>query len=294
MTASGLAARPRRLVAARRRTAFLLTLPSLLAIGLLVLYPLGYSINESFRNRDGAPSIDNYSIALANPAFLESMANTVEFTVLMVAIEMLLGLLVALSLQEVGSRARSLLRALFMVPLLVAPVVAAYQWSWMLNGQYGPVGALLQGVGVTPPLWLSDPGWAFFTVVLVDVWIATPFAVLIFQSALSSLPEEIYEAARLDGVSRWQSFWHITRPLLKPAFLIVLVIRTMDAFRTYDIVAVLTGGGPGLATSTLSVIAVQTGIDIGQLGVAAAMSILTLLPILVVTLVYLRVIRITS
>lgn len=283
--------RKSQLARSRERSALLLTIPAIAAICLLVLYPLGYSINQSFRSVDGLLTTQNYDGALHDPAFRAAVWNTVRFTVIMVTVETLLGLAVALALQEIGRRARSFFRAAFMIPLLVAPVVGAYQWMWLLNDQYGAINALLGHFHVQPPLWLSSPHWAFFAVILVDVWIATPFAVLVFQSALSSLPSDVYEAARLDGASRLQSFWFITRPLLKPAFLIIVVIRTMDAFRIYDVIAVLTGGGPGNATGSLSLVAVKTGIGIGNLNIAAAMSILTLLPILVATLVFLRLIR---
>jgi multiple sugar transport system permease protein len=287
-------ARRRRRTWPSKRTGFLLTAPAVLAIGLLVLYPLGYSINESLHRSSGSFTLHNYRIALANPAFRTSFKNTIAFTVIMVVTEIVLGLAVALALQTIGPRKRAILRALFMIPLLVAPVVAAYEWGWMLNDQFGVVNQFFHWAGATPPLWLSNPHWAFAAVVVVDVWIATPFSILIFSSALSALSPEIYEAARLEGASPVQTFWYITRPLLKPAFLIVLVIRTMDAFRTYDAIAVLTGGGPGLSTSSLSILTVKTGIDNGSLHLASAMSILTLLPILVVTLVYLRIIRIAS
>lgn len=280
-----------RLLRGRQRAALFLTLPALATIAILVVYPLGYSIVQSFTSPDGNITAANFVGAIGNPAFRTAFTNTVLYTVIMVSCELVLGLVVAISLQEVRPRVRNVLRALFLIPLLVAPVVASYQWSWLLNGQYGVINVFLRWLGLAPPLWLASPGWAFVIVILVDLWISTPFAVLIFQSALASLPDEIYEAVRLDGASRWQSFRLITTPLLRPALVIVLIIRTMDAFRIYDIIAVLTGGGPGSATTSLSVEAVQTGINIGNLNGAAAMSILTLLPVLVVTLVYLRLIR---
>jgi multiple sugar transport system permease protein len=258
----------------------------------LVIYPLSYAIRQSLTSYAGHFTLSNFTDALTSYTFHVALWNTVRYTVLMVGLEILIGLPVALALQEIGRRKRNIIRALLLVPLLIAPVVAAYEWMWLLNDQYGLFSQFLGHLGITAPLWLANPHWAFFTVVLVDVWSATPFSILIFQTTLMAIPEDIYEAARVDGANRLRSFWYITRPLLKPAFFIILIIRTMDAFRIYDIIQVLTGGGPGLATQSLSTLTVKTGVSLGELNQASAMAVLTLLPILAVTLLYIRVIRV--
>jgi ABC-type sugar transport system permease subunit len=274
------------------RLAIGLVLPALVLICALVVYPLGYAIYKSFTNPSGDWSFSNFELALESGGFQVALWNTVRFTALMVLLEIALGLPIALALQEIGRRKRNVLRALFLIPLLIAPVVAAYEWEWLLNNQYGLFSQILDKLGLTAPLWLANPHWAFVTIILVDIWSATPFAILIFQAALASFPVEVYDAARVDGASRMQAFWFITRPLLKPAFGVVLVIRTMDAFRIYDIIQVLTGGGPGTATQSLSTLTEKTGVYFGQLNLASAMAVLTLLPILAVTLVYLKWIRV--
>jgi ABC-type sugar transport system permease subunit len=275
----------------RERLAFLLTLPALLAIFLLVLYPLGYSFYRSFQGMDASFSVEHYATILADKTFWKVAWNTVKFTVVMVAIEVVLGLSVALCLQRVNSWLRNVLRAFFMIPLLIAPVVASYEWMWLFNDQYGLVTTAIKALGMESPLWLADPKWAFVSVVIVDLWIATPFVILVFQSALSSLPADPYEAAKVEGANQFQTFFYLTLPFLRPVFLIVLIIRTMDAFRLYDSIAVLTSGGPGLATTTLSVLIFKTGINFGQIEEASAMSILTVIPILIITLIYIRLLR---
>jgi multiple sugar transport system permease protein len=272
----------------RARLAIFLTAPALICILLLVLYPLGYAILNSFKISDGSFGMESYLDILNDALFWEVFWNTVKFTIIIVGSEVILGLIVALSLQKMNRVIRNTLRAFFMIPLLVAPVVASYEWMWLFNDQYGLINFLLKAVGLNPPLWLAEPNWAFFSIVIVDMWIATPFVILILQSALSSLPAEPYESAKVEGASGFQLFIHLTLPYLKPALLVILIIRTMDVFRLYDAVAVLTNGGPGLATTTLSMLIFRTGMSYGELGKASAMSIVTIVPILLVSLFYIR------
>jgi multiple sugar transport system permease protein len=275
----------------QERLAFLLTFPALLFILALVVYPLCFAISQSFQLSDGSIGIDHYRSILKDSTFWSVLWNTVKFTFIIVSLEVIVGLIVAIFLQQLNSKLKSFLRAVFMIPLLMSPVVASYEWMWLLNDQYGLVPHLFKWLGLESPLWLADPKWAFFSIVIVDMWIATPFVILIFSSALASLPKDPYESAEIDGATKLQQFYYLTLPLLKPAFLIVLIIRTMDVFRLYDAVAILTNGGPGLSTTTLSILAFKTGITFGQLEVASAIAILTIIPIFIITLIYLRVIR---
>lgn len=271
------------------RLAFLLTFPALIIILSLIAYPLGYSLVSSFYPQSGNFGIGNYASILKDKFFWVVFINTLKFTVVIVSIEVLTGLLVAICLEKLNTHFKNFFRAIFILPLLMSPVVASYEWMWLFNDQYGLVPHMIKLLGIKPPLFLVEPIWAFFSIVIVDMWIATPFVILVFQSSLASLPRDPYECADIEGATRLQQFWYITLPLLKPAFLIILIIRTMDVFRIYDAVVVLTGGGPGLFTTSMSLLAFRTGINFGQLGKASAMSILITIPILIVTVIYLKV-----
>jgi len=273
---------------ANERFAFLMALPALLLIGALVLYPLVSSLVMSFQmERNGEEAfvgLRNYSVALMSSSFANALGNTVVFTTLAVGIEVTLGLTLAMLLQAHGARARRLFRSLIILPLMISPTVAALEWGWLYNDRYGLFDYITSKLGFGSPLWLSNPRLALFSIIAVDVWIATPFAVLVFSAALQSIPAEPLEAARVDGANRWQVFRYVQLPFLKPALLVVVLIRAMDAFRVFDIVYILTGGGPGVSTQTLSVYIFQTGFTFLNLERASALSFVMLCMIASVSL----------
>lgn len=269
------------------RLAFLLALPAIILIALVVAYPIGFSVVKSFTTREGY-SLKNYKSILSDNSFSFTLLNTIKFTLIIVIIELVIGLIVALCLQNI--KIRNSFRALFTIPLLVSPVVSSYAWMWLLNDQYGLISHILKFMKITPPLWLANPNWAFISIVIVDMWIATPFVIIVFQSALASLPKSPYESAEIDGASSIQKFRYLTLPFLKPAFLVILTIRTMDVFRIYDSIVVLTGGGPGNATMSLSLLAFRTGITFGNLKGGSAMSLLMTIPLFIATIICIRAI----
>ncbi|MDL2253217.1 sugar ABC transporter permease [Ruminococcaceae bacterium OttesenSCG-928-I18] len=272
------------------RVAVLLILPAVVLILLIIAYPLVYSLFSSFQLADGGWGLDHYQTVLGSKEFWSAFKNTLLFTAGIVSAEIVLGFIVALGLQKLPTHVRNVCRGLMIIPLLISPVIASYEWMWMLNDQYGLVNQILGAIGITPPLWLVKPGWAFFSISLVDIWVSTPFVILVFQSALASLPKEPYEQAELDGASALKKFLYLTLPYLRGPLIVVLIIRTMDVFRIYDAIAVLTGGGPGTATTSLSLLAFRTGIDFGRMQQSSAMSLLMMIPILIVTAFYIRMI----
>lgn len=271
----------------KTRRALLLVMPAFLMILALVLYPLGFALYKGL-HASGTFSFENYRHVLIDSTFWRVALVTTEFTVIMIGGELLLGMAVAMGLQRLRSQLRNLLRSIIVLPLLVAPIVASYEWMWLLNDQYGLLNYLLKLAGAHPPLWLSNPSWAFVSVVIVDMWIATPFVILMVQTALSTLPNEPFEAARIDGASAIQIFLHLTLPFLRSVILVILIIRTMDVFRLYDIVAIVTSGGPGLKTTTLSLFAFQVAMNYADLPRASAMAVLTVIPILAISFFYIR------
>jgi multiple sugar transport system permease protein len=165
-------------------------------------------------------------------------------------------------------------------------------WEWLYHPEYGLFNYALRSFGVAEPInWLGSPVWAIHAAIVMDVWKATPFAALLLLAGLQTIPRELYMAARVDGAGRWATFRHVTLPLLMPVILVVLAFRTMDAFRVFDAVYVLTGGGPGNSTETLSIYAYKTLFQSLQFGYGAALTSAMFLLVLGITVVYLLLMR---
>ncbi len=234
--------------------------------------------------------LDNYLDFLASPAFWQAVSRTVYFTVVSVGVELALGIAIA---AFIGRRFAgwSVLRLAIIIPWAVPTIAVATMFRWIYNADYGALNGLLFQLGAIDRYvpWLNDPFAAMNWVIVADVWHSTPFVVLIMLAAMAGIPEELYEAARMDGASRWQSFWRITLPMLRGAILVVLVVRTVEAFRVFDIIYILTGGGPANGTQVISYVAYQETFRFFNLGRGAAVSFLISLFVIVAALVYIRV-----
>jgi ABC-type sugar transport system permease subunit len=233
--------------------------------------------------------LDNYFDFFADPAFWQAVWRTVYFTVVSVGLELAIGIAIAAFLQRRYAGWRFLRLAVF-VPWAVPTIAAATMFRWIYNADYGALNGLLYQLGLIDKYvpWLADPFSAMNMVIIADVWKSTPFVVLIVLAAMAGIPGELYEAARIDGASRWQSFWRVTLPLLKGAVLVVLVVRTVEAFRVFDMIYVLTGGGPANATLVISYVAYQETFRFFSLGRGAAISFIISMFVLGAALVYLR------
>ncbi len=268
-----------RLAARRTRTAWLFLLPSLLVLLVAAAYPLWRTFQLSFYQvsilqfplQPEWVGLDNYRFLLADPYWWVSLKNTAVFTVVSVALETVLGLGIALAVNA-RFAGRGLMRTAMLVPWAIPTVVSAQMWRWMYNDVYGVVNdLLLRAHLIAQPLaWLSDPHLALPGVIAVDVWKTTPFMALLLLAGLQSIPDELYEASTVDGASGWQQFWRITLPLLKPALLVALIFRTLDALRVFDVIYVMTGTNP--TTMSMSVYARQQLVDFGALGYGSAVS----------------------
>lgn len=278
-----------------RALPYLLVAPTVAVLAALSVYPLVYSVRVSLQTGAGERarwSLQNFSRLASDQFFLDALAHTLVYAAAALTIEFLLGLGLAVLLNR-EMRGRGLFRAALLVPMMLPPVVAGVVWRLMLNPNFGAVNGTLRSLGISTDAltWTASPKLAFFSVVAVDVWQWTPFIFLVLLAGLQAIPQEPYEAAVVDGASGWQTFRHVTLPLLKPAILIALLLRTMDLLRVFDQIFILTEGGPGFATETVSLYIYRTAFRFGDFGYAAAMSFVLLLLTNAVSLLYIRLLQ---
>lgn len=283
---------------ARLTTPYLFIGPSLLLTVLIMLYPLGYSFWISFTgynlSRPGqAPfvGLDNYVWAITSPGFFGSIGTTLVYTVVAVALEFLLGLGFALLLNR-EFRFQGIVRTLLMLPLFLTPSVVSLMFIFAFYPGEGVVPWLATFVGVPKGFpFFGDPRTAMASLIVVDVWRTTPFMFIVLLAGLQSLPQEIMEAAAIDGANGWQTLRRVTLPLLSPLILIALTIRGMDAFREFDSIYLLTGGGPGQMTEVISMLAYNTGFRYFDLGRASAVAYIILLLVLIFSIYFVKKLR---
>ena len=287
----------------RTRLAWLLILPSLVVLLLIVGYPLAQAFILTFQRAklDGSvPSafigIDNYLRLLRDPEFLGSIWNSLRFTFVAVPIEGVLGLLFALA-ANTPFRGRRILRFAILAPWAVPSVATSEIWRWMFHDVYGLINYLLIGFGSLFHLqafaakipWLALPKTAMWAIVAVDVWRSSPYVAVILLAGLHVIPIALYEAATIDGATAWKRFWHITLPILTPTLLVALILRSVDAFRIFDLVAVMTGGDAG--TTTMAYYNKQVLIDFNSAGLGSTISIAILLISLSFVFLYGRLLK---
>ncbi|HMR32669.1 MAG TPA: sugar ABC transporter permease [Geminicoccaceae bacterium] len=262
---------------------WLFLVPSGLMISLVLLYPLGYAIYLSFFNYylggQVPPSfvgLGNYGELLQEPRFWSSLRTTVLIVAAAVGLEFALGLLVAFGLYKLSFGVKTFNLLLFL-PHIVTPVVAALFLRWIFTSRWGLLDAIIIGFNVFPPDWLGSPGWARFTVVVADAWKFTPFMILVLYAGLNTVDHSQIESAQMDGAGNWTVLTRIMLPAIRPLIVFVLAIRTMDAFRFFDSIYVLTAGGPGTATETLTIYTYALAFRLLEVGKASALGVLTLL-----------------
>lgn len=279
---------------AERRLAIRMTAPSLILMALVAAVPIGYaiwlSLNQYSVRQAGLSrfvGLDNYVAALTSGEWWAAFGQTFLFAGLSVSLELVLGTAMALLL-NLAFRGRTLLRTIVLLPYAIITVVSAITWETMFAPNLGLVTTVLSGLGLPGGdiVWLGEPGYAMAVVVLADVWKTTPFAALIILAGLQVIPDETYEAAELDGAGKWQTFRDVTLPLLKPAIVLAAIFRTMDALRVFDLPFVLTRGANG--TESMSMLAYKELRENRLVGEGSALSILTFLTVMVVSMVYIR------
>lgn len=273
---------------------YFLILPSVLVILLMIGYPVivsfGMSLNEvTLTTPSRFVGIQNYVALLGDRDFLQSIIVSCTFTVAVVLVELVAGLGVCLLLDK-PLRGVQLVRALALAPLVMTPVAVGLLWRLMYNPIFGVLTYLARSVGINT-LWLADPSTALLSVMIVDIWICTGWAAILFYAGLQAIPPEQYEAAVLEGASKAQVFRHITIPWITPMILIYLVIRTSDAFQIFDIVFSLTMGGPGGSTETVSLFTYLWGFRTFELGYASAASWIIVSFAIVMSIFYFRLLK---
>lgn len=281
----------------RRIAGYTLVAPACILLLITFAVPLIYafliSISDSnavIDNQFVFVGLDNYLSVIKSSKFQSALFHTCFFVVTTILLELVIGFGIALLLyrEVAGSR---IFRLIFAVPLMVAPVVSGLQWRWLFADQYGIINHLLSLIGIKAPLWFTGSSTAWVTIVVSNLWLAAPFVILVLLAGLGGLSEELNEAAAIDGADSRQIFWKVILPQLKPTLLIILVIRLTDAFRIYDLVYILTGGGPGGATEVLSTYIYKRIFTDWKFGQGAAASFLVMLIIGILSLLCNRLMR---
>jgi multiple sugar transport system permease protein len=273
----------------------LLLAPTALFALAVTVFPLGYAAFASIQAfRFGRPvaliGLLNYQNLLADANFRGSVATTLIYTVAATAIEFVLGMALALLLKD-DLPLQGIIRSTLIIPMIVAPVVVGIVWRLLYSSDVGLVGYVTQLITGEPISLLSSPALALPALILVDIWVWTPFMFLILLAGIQSLPQEPFEAARVDGASAWGSFRLLMLPMLRPVIMVAVLIRAMDAFTVFDQVYVLTQGGPGTATEVATLMVYKTAFRFSQIGYGAAMAIALLALVMALSVAIVRVFR---
>ncbi len=265
-----------------QRSLWLFFVPSCVVLAIVLMYPFGYALYLSLFNYYLGSAdktfigLNNYIELLSEARFWGSLINTIIIAGGAVALEFVLGLTLALGLYHLV-RGTKALTVLIFFPHIVTPVVSALFLRWIFVSRWGLIDSTLASIGLRGPDWFGHPIMAKITVILADSWQFTPFMMLVLYAGLQSLDRNILEAADIDGASGWSKLWHVILPALRPLILFVLAIRLMDAFRFFDLIYVLTGGGPGSATETMTIYAYSLGFRLLEIGKASALGVMTLI-----------------
>ncbi|MFA5028165.1 MAG: sugar ABC transporter permease [Candidatus Methylomirabilota bacterium] len=274
----------------------LLSLPAVLSIAGLIIFPLVFNLYMSLQSWFVSSTTPPKFIGLMNyveifgkdARFWNATWITVKFTGASVALELALGLAIALYLHREFC-GRGLVRTVMLLPMVSTPAAVALIWVIMFNPSLGILNYFLSLLGIPPLLWLGHPRTVLPSLILMDIWKWTPLMVLILHSGLQSLPLSPFEAARIDGASAWQTFRYITLPLLRPSIAVALIFRTMDSLKTFDTIYIMTEGGPNNASEILNLYTFQTGFKYFHMGYASALAVVLVLFVFAVNLALIRV-----
>ena len=293
--------RKSRLQRRQARLGWLLLLPALAVVAFVAIYPLGKTIYQSFTNQEFLAGIEptkwvglqNYRDLWHDTIFRQSVWETIKFTLITVSFEFVLGMIIALVVNS-NFKGRGAMRAAMLVPWAIPTVVSAQMWKWMYDPIFGPI----DDAGVRlhilshPVAWIAQSNTALWAVSAVDIWKTTPFVALLLLAGLQVIPHDLYEAAGVDGASKLHQFWRITLPLLRPAILVALIFRTLDALRVFDIFYVFFGSRSD--TQTMSIVAQNTIVTEGNVGYGAAISVAIFLIISLFVVIYVTFMRVTE
>lgn len=274
---------------------YLFLIPTLMLFLVFVAYPVFHTIKTSFYalriqtlSQGGRfVGFDNYVKLFSDENVLHSLKFTLLFTVVAVALETIIGMICALIMNR-DFLGKSAVCAVILIPWCIPTVVSALMWSYMFAETYGVINQLLQALHVieAPIHWITEPGNAFAAVIISDVWKTAPYMALLLLSGLKTVPGELYEAAAIDGAGWWKKHIHITFPSIKSVLVVSVMFRTIASFRIYDLIKVLTNGGPGRATTSLTMYTMQQYFSFGNYGYGSALAVLTLLVSLAIAFIF--------
>jgi multiple sugar transport system permease protein len=282
-----------------RFTALIFVLPALILLLAITIYPLVRTLYLAFIRLELSVSpnetfvgLDNFVKALiGDPRFGNALLNTGVLVVVGVFLQLVLGIGLALLASEMG-RSRTIWVTLFLIPIMIAPVVSGFQFRVIFNDTFGPLNYLIETLSagaIHPPAWVADTRTALLTIMITDIWQWTPFMMMLALAGLQSISLELLDAAQVDGASSWQLFWRIKLPLILPVLIIGLLIRMMDTFKTFDLVVLLTNGGPGSSTETVAFYTYLNGFKFFSMGYTAAIAFIQLIVIIIVSRVFLAI-----
>lgn len=241
-------------------TAWAFLVPVVVYLLVFYAYPLYRNLDLSFHDytvrsfvQGNAKwiGLDNYATVVANPTFWPALRNTLVFTLVSLVFQFSIGLALAVFFHR-HFRLSGLLRALFLIPWLLPLIVSASTWAWMLNSESGVVNSVLSFIGIDQINWLTSPDWTLISVIIANIWIGVPFNLVVLYSGLQGISPDVYEAAALDGAGAWQTFWRVTFPLLRPVSAITLLLGLVYTLKVFDIIWIMTKGGPGDASTTFA------------------------------------------
>lgn len=279
----------------QRSTPYVFIAPNLALFSVFVFFPLVYaayiSVHEwSLIDTPAFIGARNYTRLMNDTLFWQSLRNTVVYSLATVPTSLALGLAVAIGLnRELATR--TLLRSLYFLPVVVSSVATAVIAAWLFNDNYGVINELLKRAGAGPVAWLSTPRWALPSIILTTLWVRVGFNMVVYLAALQSIWPSYYEAARIDGATRWQIFRHVTWPLLRPTTFLLLILNVIHSFQVFDLIFVMTGGGPGFSTTMIVQYIYQQAFAASEMGYASAMGLVLFVLILLFTLVQWRINR---
>ncbi len=279
----------------QKQLAFGMIAPAFIILLFLAIGPMFFMFVNAFRTwKLAVPApprfcgFKNFLNLFQDARFGNAFSNTVILMVSGIVIQSIIGLGIALLLKK-PFKLRSVVMALFLIPVLIAPVVTGLNWKLILNDVFGPLNYVLGQLGMKEPLWVSSNRfWGLLSILIVDTWQWTPFVALVLLAGLESIPEQVYEAADVDGAKPLMVFLRVTLPLLRPMFVLIVLLRTIFIFKIFDPVMILTQGGPGSATETLSLLTYNTGLKYLDIGYAMAMGVLQIIFMIILANIFLR------
>ena len=277
----------------RSTIAFMMVLPLLLIIGCLVAYPFFYSIYLSTLNKAETAfvGISNFLFLFKRETFWMVVQQSVTFALIAVVFKALIGFIAAHAVNNIPSKGQRKWRGMMLVPWVIPPALSTLGWWWLFEPTYSSFNWILEALGLSAIPWLSDTFWARFSIILVNVWVGAPFFLIMYLAALKSIPEDLYEAASIDGASAWQKLIHVTIQMMRNIISITVLFSIIVTFANFDIVRVLTQGGPRNSTHLFASYSFRVGIESGDIPLGAAVSLFMFPVLAVLAFIILRNVR---